>query len=213
MIRVCTFDVFDTTITRIVAEPAGIFHLLQRQLTADGAWPANLIKQFPDFRVEAERQARRECGQEETTLAEVYQALARMFSLTPDQRSRLAELELAEERHALRPVAPTIQLIGRARQQGRRVIFVSDSYLPSEFIREELARAGAWQDGDGLYVSSAHRVMKGSGHLFQRVLAQEGCAPNAICHFGDNPDSDVRAPRQLGLAVVQFFPGTGGWSA
>lgn len=210
--QIASFDVFDTTITRIVAEPVGIFHLLQRRLAADRAWPAGLIESFPSYRVAAERQARVECGQEETTLAEIYQALGKKFSLTTDRQARLAELELAEERRALRPIAPTIQLIECQRAQGRRVIFVSDSYLPQEFLREELARAGAWREGDGLYVSSAYRVMKGTGHLFQRVLAQEHCAPNAVCHLGDNPDSDGRAPRRLGMSARLFFPGTGRWS-
>jgi len=204
-IQLCSFDVFDTTLTRVTAEPTGVFHLLQRRLArASLPLPEALLDGFPKLRVDAECQARTESKHQEVTLAEIYRVLAAPFQLGADFENELTRLELEEERQSIRPVARVLQWISRARELGRRVAFVSDIYLPVEFIREMLVRESAFQEGDGLYVSSEHRVMKATGRLFQQMLNTERCAPNAVWHIGDNLLSDVEVPYRLGIQAVHF---------
>lgn len=204
-IRIASFDVFDTTLTRIVAAPSGVFHLLQRRLCAAAVGlPATLRKGFPQLRMDAERQCRTTSLHEEITLAEIYRTLGASFQLGADTQAQLAQMEMEEERRALRGVAWTIHYINLVRHQGKRVIFVSDSYLPLSFIRKMLSQTGAWREEDGLYVSSEYRVMKASGRLFERVLTQEQCSASEIQHVGDNWGSDVRIPQRLGIRTVPF---------
>ncbi len=209
-IQVCSFDVFDTTLTRVTAEPTGVFHLLQRRLAGISLpLPQALLDGFPKLRVDAERQARTESKYQEVTLAEIYRVLAAPFQIGADLENELARLELEEERRSIRPVACTLRWIGRARELGRRVVFVSDIYLPVEFIREMLVRERTLQERDGLYVSSEHRVTKATGRLFQQMLNREGCTPNAVWHIGDNLHSDVEVPHRLGFHAVRFSLATG----
>ena len=65
------------------------------------------------------------------------------------------ELELESETITANPKAQC--MIEAARSSGKRVVFVSDMYLPADFIRGQLERFGLTGDGDQCYVSQLTR--------------------------------------------------------
>ena len=93
---------------------------------------------------------------------------------------------MAYERRALYPLPFAQQAIARARALGKRVIFVSDMYLPKAFC-EEMLRSNGFDDFDALYVSSDCGLLKNTGSLYRHVLAELQLPGERILHVGDNP--------------------------
>jgi hypothetical protein len=95
------------------------------------------------------------------------------------------------------------RLLTSARQRGQQVIFVSDMYLPGEFIRQLLEKHRLWLAGDRLYVSHEHGMAKHGG-LFGKICEELSLTPDQVQHIGDNLRSDVLAPRRLGIRTAHF---------
>src|ERR1700683_2371724 len=91
-----------------------------------------------------------------------------------------------------------------ARQQGNRIVFLSDMYLPTDFVRRQLIKHGFAEAGDGFYVSGDIGKAKGSGNLFKHMFEQEKVTASEVLHTGDNERSDYAVPRRLGIAATLF---------
>ena len=199
-----SFDVFDTCLTRRVPEPSTVFYDVARRVFArlGLAWSASLAEDFVAARLSAERIAREKSNREDTTLREIWQRLCGFMGWEDDPS--LAECELAAEEDTLIPISIVRARVKAARLRGKRIIFVSDMYLPREFIWRQLVRHGVAETGDQLYVSSEAGLLKSTGNLFRQVMAQEKVAPAEMLHLGDNPHSDFKVPRRLGIRVELF---------
>jgi hypothetical protein len=114
------------------------------------------------------------------------------------------DLECALQTELIRPVPRAKDYVQAAREQGQRVVFISDMHLSSEFIQKQLVRHGLWMDGDRCYVSCEYGKSKTSGELFQEVLHHEGISPELMIHCGNDPRGDVRAAKRVRLQT-QFF--------
>jgi predicted HAD superfamily hydrolase len=76
---------------------------------------------------------------------------------------RLQTIEMEEEARLLRPIDGVRYLVERSRTVHGRAVFISDMYLPVEFIQEQLERHGFWHEQDELFVSHAHGCSKRTG--------------------------------------------------
>jgi FMN phosphatase YigB (HAD superfamily) len=138
------------------------------------------------------------------SLFHFHQELAAALSIDDELVPHLVEAELQVERDVLRPLPRAVLLAERACRAGIRLAFTSDTYLPAEFIQEQLHRHGLWQDGAALLVSSEVARSKVSGRLYQDLTRSFDTAPSRIVHIGDNPWSDGASARRAGLrAVIQ----------
>ena len=199
MVRVHSFDVFDTSLIRKVAAPTDVFRLLGMNIARQAGLTSqsDFTEDFLSARIRAEQQAKLHC--EETTIDEIWVNLRKMM---PELSSVGPQDELDVERKLLLPNAIVAQKIVRLRSEGARIIFISDTYLPEEFVREQLLRHGLAQSGDGIYVSSASAVTKRGGELFNVVLSREGVTAGDLHHYGDNPHSDLAMPRRFGIGAT-----------
>jgi HAD superfamily hydrolase (TIGR01549 family) len=196
---VISFDVFDTLITRKLADPKAVFELV-------GANARSLLEHagvdpyaFGQLRQEAARHASEQAarrGGEEYQFADVYDEIAARLSLSPQDRQRLLELELEIERrvHVTRSLGR--EAFEEARRRGKKIILISDTYLPTAFVRELLASCG-YDDIDALYVSSEHDALKKTGRLYEIVKREHGMGTRFL-HLGDNHYSDVIMARRAG---------------
>ena len=200
MAKFHSFDVFNTALIRRVAVPSDIFRLVGK-LIAQEMKPAShkeFVEHFLTARLQAEQKSLSQ--REETTLDEIWAALREML---PDVLPACGpDYELDVERKALAPNAVIAMRIARLRSDGARILFISDTYLPEDFVRAELLRHQLATDNDGIYVSSAVRLTKRTGALFEHVLRKEGIAPRDMHHYGDNLISDVRIPKRLGIGTT-----------
>lgn len=205
--RVLSLDVFDTALLRAVRRPVDAFHLLapgiRRELGADSELPVAAL------RAASEREARarrlREAGHEEVGLLDIYDVFCAKAGVDPAvHRVRLAALE-AEVETALLYANPAVLAAATAAEKaGTRVVYVSDMYLPREFIVEALRRGGFGVDKGALYLSAERGVSKHGGKLFDVLLQELGCEGSDVVHVGDNLHSDVERPRERGIRTLHW---------
>lgn len=203
MISVESFDVFDTVLTRSVGSPEALFLILGRYLAQQ-----NLIacspESFARARIRAEARAHKSAG-DRCNLETIYAELGFGLSLSIDRQRDLMAQECAVEAAMIRVVPGADDSVNKAHVLGRRVIFVSDMYLSSDFIREQLNIHRLWRDGDRCYVSCEQGKSKRTGALFAEILHQEGITRDAVIHHGNDMRSDIQSARTLGLTVSPFL--------
>jgi len=167
-------------------------------------FPNDSVERFPAQRVRAEQYARERTQNEEVTLAEIYVILAGLLELPTALAELLQFMEAETELRLARPVPAVVDEIDALEKKGRRVIFISDFYHRTSFVRALLKKVGVSTNDSQVYVSSEIGVSKASGNLFRHVLIAEKCRPSDILHKGDNRISDVKIPESLGIRVHHF---------
>ncbi len=225
-IRVFSFDIFDTAITRWVARPTDLFFLMQRGLrNRTSEFPAFLIEDFWRCRVKAELRARIQALRQkrsEIALEDIYRRLKAICGLDTNQVIQLMNLEKDLEYQSICPIAWTWNEIRGLKQNGRRVIFTSDTYLPASLIESMLSKvcegsgsfvtpddknsprgqvSGYDVDSHKIYISNALGLKKHSGELFHHILKEERCQPHELCHCGDDVHSDLYVPFKMGIRI------------
>jgi FMN phosphatase YigB (HAD superfamily) len=203
MSKVYSFDVFDTLLTRLVIKPMEVFHVCGNRIAQLGLLDIS-SQTFYQARVNADRRARLCTNGVEATLTAIYHELADELEIAIELADKLKQLELAVEAEYLRPVPQAICLIEEARRSHPNVIFISDMYLPPEFVQERLEQYGFWLEGDRLYVSSQWRMSKGKGDLFLKVLEDFHLSPQMLTHTGNSLSFDVIKPSSLGINAIYF---------
>ena len=187
--KVFSFDVFDTCLARLCGEPRLLFDVLslkvQKAMGKDCS--EHLRELFVVARIESSG-----CN-----LEEIYENVAKRFPL-PYSTQQMVQLELDTESEMLVPIRATQSLVDELRQKGR-ILFISDMYLPSTFIREQLVKHGFFKEGDSLYVSDELQAWKYDGSLYKLVHDRENITYRQWHHYGDNRHSDYRMPRRLGI--------------
>lgn len=201
MIKVASFDVFDTCLIRRVIVPSTLFWKMARKLqTEDPSLDREWAQAFVAARIEAERRALTEAAPvEETTLDEIWRRLIAMMQPWGFTAQAGCELEEAEEAASLEGIPAAVESIQRHRRNGVRIAFVSDTYLSTAFVAAQLTRCGLYEAGDVLLVSSEHGSAKRTGSLFKKLVFETGVAPAEIEHSGDNWVADVLRPREQGI--------------
>ncbi len=181
-----SFDVFDTLLLRPYVEPTDLFYHMETNEKIPG---------FAKARIRAERVARSKIYPE-VTLSEIYDTIDASYKECMDT-------ELKYETQILQQNAEMKKVYDFALSVGKRVVLVSDMYLPSDFM-EKLLKNKGFDGFDRLYVSCEHRKNKHSGSLFEHVLKDLDLTPNVLLHIGDNRISDVRTPERMGIGVIQY---------
>ena len=175
---------FDTVLLRRCHRPGDVFLLLEQRAVRELKLPP---RAYALVREEAEQRARLDF-QPEVTLSEIYRVAGKWLQLDPLDRDRLMELELRIEKEMLYADPRWLELYKACREEGRKVIFVSDMYHDSPTIRQFLEGCG-FEDPE-VHVSCERHLSKHDGTLQPDVAARLGVEPGRILHVGDNFHSD-----------------------
>lgn len=204
MTTLYSFEIFDTLITRKVAVPVGIFALMQEIVNSGEEYldiNSSLKCNFIKYRSAAEyrqRQLNNSMNKsKEVTLNQIYEDIKNNFFLTDLQTEKLKELEIRLELDNVIPIDENINRINELKAQGKRVILISDMYLPEEIILKMLEKCGI--NGLKLYLSSTVGLMKSSSKLFRYIKKQENIDFKDWVHIGENRFTDYEIP--LGLKI------------
>jgi len=202
--EVHSFDVFDTCLLRRTSTPSDIFYnVSQKVFEKIGLTESSgLVEEFVAARISAEHEARRNMDSEETTLENIWIHLC--FKMGWDFDSALLDCELEAEKESLFPNMQVLEQVRLSRDQGIRVIFVSDMYLPKNFIWSILLEHKFALEGDGFYLSSEIKKTKSTGNLFKHILTLENVNASHILHTGDSQHSDYHVPQKLGIRANHF---------
>lgn len=185
---VISFDIFDTLLMRKVLYPTDVFDLVEQRAAANGL---KLPRGFKNYRNQAEvSQDREGIG-----LDGIYATLKKMINLTDEEVVALKKMEMEAERDVLM-TRPALAEAGRyAKSLGKKVLLVSDMYLPPMFLEEVLSEKGI-EFYDKIYISDYYGTSKGEG-LF-KVVREENPAETYM-HIGDNQDVDGWGARRSGI--------------
>lgn len=195
---VYSFDVFDTALTRIWANPEDVLWEVGRHLKRQGLM-AGSVASWVTLRQAAEQHPADGREPAWVTLDVIYDTLQQNCGWTDEQRARAQAIELLLEETAVRGVPEVRALIATARAQTSGVVFLSDMYLPSAVIQRWLRREGVWGDADRLYVSGEWGARKSTGELYQAFLREQRLPAAHVVHVGDSALGDVEQPRRLGI--------------
>lgn len=190
---VISFDIFDTLIFRPVALPTDVFYMMGECLD---------LLDFKNVRVWAEWDARMKCRQKnghmEVSLQDIWENLEEDTGLNAEEGMRL-ECETEEKLCYANPYM--LQVWKRLQELEKRMIIVSDMYLPRSCIERILRKAG-YTGAERIYISNEYGENKAGGDLFHRVICDFSGA--RIVHIGDNPHSDQKMAKASGLDILPY---------
>jgi len=198
-----SFDIFDTALTRLVDSPADAFAEMEARLAPSlGALAAGYGRLREKGEHDIRQRLFRDKGLEEITLEQIIDAVIATTPGLEPHRQTLIDTELAVERDILTAVPDILELARRLQAEGKPVLFVSDMYLPQEFLAQVLAGCG-YADWAALFVSSATLTTKWSGRQWGTVM---GALPQgaSLLHIGDDDRADVRQPQSWGIATMLY---------
>ena len=203
MQKIYSFDVFDTCLTRKVATPIDVFRLMAPDVacvagvTCSESW----VEEFTRARVCAEQVSRKGKPDSETDIYSIWNEVRNIINL-PDYAYE--DIELKWEEYLCIPVPKIQTMVSQARSENIQILFVSDMYLPSQFIKKLLEKNGFFQESDRLYVSSEIGATKSSGLIYQYIQKDLGISLECITHHGDNFYSDVQKAIFAGCKADHF---------
>ncbi len=192
---VISFDVFDTLILRPFARPSDLFFKAGERLGC---------LNYEAIRRQAEQDVRKEAlqktGSGEVTFGEIGERVSRMTGI-PAESVMSTEIEAEEELCRANPYMK--EVVECLRSSGKRLICISDMYLPSTVIRRIVEGCG-YRGIERYYVSCEYRASKWEGALYDRVKEEIGTDQSYI-HVGDHEDSDGKRARQHGFHTEPYW--------
>jgi len=203
-IKLYSFDIFDTLITRRVAAPVGIFALMQEKLNQD--LPEDFRSNFYQIRIDSERYARdiklKESGTKEINFDEIYYLMQKQYSLNDSAVCEIKNLELQTELENFVPVTDNINKIKELTSNGNKVILISDMYHSTKTIKNFLLHIDTVFENIPIYISSEYKASKGDGKLYLKVKETENVKFGEWKHFGDNKFADIKKAKSFGIKTV-----------
>jgi glycosyltransferase involved in cell wall biosynthesis/FMN phosphatase YigB (HAD superfamily) len=205
-IKVVSFDIFDTLIVRPFLRPADLFLMLDddfRRVTG-----GKTSVDFSVLRVEGEKKARellpmKSPGLEDITLDEIYETICFIYGIPVEIAGQMKQLEVETEMRFCTVRKSAFELYEMALHTGKKVICVSDMYLPKAAVEKILIKNG-YAGISKIYVSSETRAGKW-GSMFPLVVSGLDVNPAEILHIGDNYETDFVKAKEAGLNAVHFI--------
>lgn len=195
MMRLASFDIFDTTLIRRCGHPDNIFWQVAKALFADDRAQQEA---FVLQRQQATRRMPLPRGTVEHGLSAIYAYLATCgFAPYTAEEMMATELRIEQENLVVNPAIRTI--IEKWRAEGYTIAFISDMYLDESVLTEVLRREGCLQGEERVWVSVVHQARKDSGKLYDLVRAHY--KPTTWHHYGDHKHSDVRMAQRKGITA------------
>ena len=192
-IKVVSFDIFDTLLFRPVFDPKDIFYLVAGKV--DEKFGVDFVR----LRWDAENKLQKR----NASINDIYEFIKKIGNLSDAVAKEIMEEELKCEYDLLKPREDIKILYHEACRQGKKIIAVSDMYLPSIFLKKIL-----WDNGydrvEKIYVSNECEYRKDEGKLYDVVLEKEKISAHEMCHIGDNYYSDYRMALDAGITAVYF---------
>jgi HAD superfamily hydrolase (TIGR01549 family) len=198
-VKYISFDLFDTLITRPLEHPSAIFNLLQSECKKK--YKINL-SDFYRIRVWAEAKARKESKKEEIDISDIYSIIKDYYALTQEDTEKIENEELEIELKLIKPRALGQQLWEIAKTTDKKIIIVTDMYLPTKTVRQMIKKCG-FGENVMLFLSNQEQLTKRTGSLFKKILKEFAISGEEIVHIGDNQLTDIKSAENL--KIKTFF--------
>lgn len=188
-----SFDVFDTCLIRRCGCPYKIWDLMADRLFEKDDSKGRLS--FAGNRSLAEKNISK--TNPYPTLKDIYDELN--VTQWGFEQNSIMDLEMEIEEQELFPNPELLKTVNQYREKGFKIAFISDMYLPTEFIRNVLVKYGFCQEDELVFVSAHCKAGKYDGKLFDYVLRETKTKARQWIHYGDNKHSDYYVPKLKGI--------------
>lgn len=189
-----SFDIFDTLILRNIEKPTDIFRVLAREVDEEYK-----IKTFFNDRIQAEQLSRVDQPNFESNLDRIYDFLDNKYSKI---KNKIKRREQDLEYEFIVPNQFMKSVYDYCITENKKVILISDMYLPKAFLLNILKKCG--YVNVNMYLSNEELESKHIGGLFDLVMQKEKLKPNKWLHIGDNPHSDIEIPKSKGINTYYY---------
>lgn len=205
-IKVISFDIFDTLISRPFYNPTDLFVLLE--VKVNNLLNITDIIKFKEIRIEAEKIARDKSKlispmYEDVTLDDIYDVVQELTGISKTDIDQIKQEEINLELKYCMARNFAKELFDLAKYLGKKIIITSDMYLPKDVIIKILKNNG-YLDYDELFLSSDINLCKNTGNLYKYIIKKIGVSGKNILHIGDNFESDVIQAQKSGWNSYHF---------
>ena len=97
-----------------------------------------------------------------------------------------------------------ISLLAEGRKQGKKIVCVTDFYLPCSAIEKFFEHLDILNLFDDIFVSSEIGCRKSKGTLYRYIMDKLNCIPSDVVMIGDNRRSDYLIPKKLGILAYEY---------
>ena len=195
-IKIISFDMFDTLVTRPFFLPHEMFTLLNKLFLE--VFDTIKAVDFSIIRRKSEGELRdinHQKGIVEVTLDEIYDYISSNYNLDKNKLNIIKEKELAMEINFCKRRNSGYELYSLAKFMNKKVILTSDIYLPKKTIKKILENTG--YIFDEYYISSELLKTKFTGNLYEYIIDRE--KTNSILHIGDNYQTDYLKAKEYDI--------------
>lgn len=191
-----SFDVFDTCLIRRCGLPYKIWDLM-----------ADRLFEKDDSRGRLSFTGNRGYVEEQLSKTNLFPNLSDIYAqLNVSQwgfdKDAVMNLEMEIEEQELFPNPDMLNIVKGYREKGFTVSFISDMYLPTEFVKKILIKFGFCRANECVFVSADCKAGKYDGKLFDYVLKETKTKAKQWIHYGDNERSDYRVPKSKGIKAI-----------
>lgn len=191
-----SFDIFDTLIFRSFNHYTDVFDAVEKTYN-DKNIGNSILHGFKKTRIRSEQKARSTNKGKEVTLDMIYSYLPYSSSTS----STIKEIEKEIEIKNCVSNQLMIDVLKKCKAQGKRIVIITDMYLPRSVINSILMKIGV--EYDYLFISGEEGVTKRSGMLFQVVLSKLGINYSKMVHIGDDYNNDIVQPKRFGIDAFE----------
>lgn len=192
-----SFDLFDTLIKRQVARPEDVFSLVELQYCQ--RYGKKAIEKFSNLRKQALETAQKKYHRKICSLDEIYSCI----NLDMETLAILKELEIETEIHVSVVNYPVFNLFQRLRIENKKIIIISDMYLPTYVIKQILDKNNISGYLD-VFVSCDYGCSKSDGRLYQVIYERLEVSPKQIFHIGDGFKNDYLQAKHRKLSAYHI---------
>lgn len=212
-----SLDLFDTLLIRRSHNPDLLKPATARFIAAkvEACGRAISWEQVQDLRDEVEQEQRHQTSLQfedhEARYPDFMSEVLRRLFPDADTAALLEEVtryELSVEQAMLVPRAKLVQWLRGMRAAGKKILIISDVYLPACHLRSLIEHAGFLDTVDGIISSADTFLAKASGRAFPLARERYGLSYDSWLHIGDNPHSDGLRPAGFGITALVLRDGS-----
>jgi HAD superfamily hydrolase (TIGR01549 family) len=116
------------------------------------------------------------------------------------------EMDVAVELGCQYPNRKMIKLLRKFKEKGKKIVLVSDFYLPEKAYKHFFKINGIEDLFDHVFISETYQASKRTGSLYKCVLGHLQANPEECIMIGDQKVDDVINAEKCGIKGIRYFP-------
>lgn len=209
--NVVSFDLFDTLLVRRIHDPDLVKNPVAKYISTLAQQEGiNILPgQVSRLRDEIEGRQRIETGKNFRDHEACYPAFMSELLQTvfggayiDTHLERVTEYELRMENSMLVPRHEFVEWIKELHRRNKRLLIISDMYLPASHLEKLVAHAGLQPYIEAVISSADTFLAKASGEAYKLLKERFSIEPGRWLHIGDNPISDGLRAVDAGLEAL-----------